>query len=83
VANYDVAISIDATIPMYFSDRGNSRMQMGDNNGAIADLTHAIELDPAYASAYARRGWAFLGIEDYTRAGSDFAMPKLTRPDGG
>jgi Tfp pilus assembly protein PilF len=57
---------------MYFSDRGNTRYQMGDMNRAIADYSRAIEVDPDYAPAYARRGWAFLKTDELARAESDF-----------
>lgn len=36
--------------------RGVERQSKGDNNGAIADYTKAIELDPRHFSAYNNRG---------------------------
>jgi tetratricopeptide (TPR) repeat protein len=57
---------------MYFSDRGNTRDQMGDPNRAIADYSRAIEIDPDYAAAYARRGWVFLKTDELARAAADF-----------
>ena len=46
---------------------------MGDSKRAIVDLTRAIEIDPNLAAAYARRGHAFLALEDLDRAEADFA----------
>jgi len=45
---------------------------MGDYQSAIADYNRAIEIDPAYQQAYARRGWAYLQLEDFAKAEADF-----------
>ena len=57
---------------MYFSDRGNTRYAMGDYQSAIADYNRAIEIDPDYSQAYARRGWVFLGLDELAKAEADF-----------
>jgi Tfp pilus assembly protein PilF len=57
---------------MYFSDRGNTRYVMGDYRSAIADYDRAIEIDPDYSQAYARRGWAFLCLDELANAEADF-----------
>lgn len=57
---------------MYFSDRGNTRFMMGDYRSAIADYDRAIAIDPNYSQAYARRGWAFLLLEELAKAEADF-----------
>ena len=39
-----------------FYNRGNSKGDLKDYKGAIADYTKAIEIDPDYAAAYNNRG---------------------------
>jgi Tfp pilus assembly protein PilF len=45
---------------------------MGDCQSAIADYNRAIEIDPDYSQAYARRGWAFLCLDELAKAEADF-----------
>ena len=47
-------------------------MDLGDYQGAIADFTKAIELDPQYTSAYLNRGIARELVNDLTGACSDW-----------
>src|SRR5437867_1136275 len=58
-----------------YNERGIAKEVKGDVEGAIADCTRAIKLDPRYAPAYSTRGLAKKNkgdlnkaITDYTRA---------------
>src|SRR5436190_24244749 len=58
-----------------YNNRGNAKGAAGDLGGAIADYTHALQLDPKLAEAYYNRGNAKRdkgeldgAIADYTRA---------------
>ena len=51
---------------------GYSKFARGDYNGAIADYTHAIALDPDYAIAYYNRGIARCDKGDYDGAIADY-----------
>lgn len=46
-----------------YYNRGNARGRYGDYQGAIADFTRAIELDPDYRHAYNKRAW-YLALSD-------------------
>ncbi len=57
--------------------RGNTRLDLGDKQGAIEDYTQAIRLNPKYADAFYRRGKTRVAlgdkqgaIEDYQQAAS-------------
>ena len=47
------------------SSRGAEKYEQGDYQGAIADFTRAIEINPRYADAYLKRGNAKDELGDY------------------
>jgi tetratricopeptide (TPR) repeat protein len=62
-----------------YRNRGNARRARGDWDGAIADFTHAIALDPRNADAHAWRGWSRL-IADRDGADEDAKAYLALRP---
>ncbi len=63
-------------------ERGNfKRYALDDHNGAIKDLTKALELDPNYSSAYAGRGVAKTKTGDHRGALSDLNKAIEIDPD--
>ena len=48
--------------------RGVAKFSIGDDKGAIADYTKAIEINPKDAQTYGRRGFSKAGLGDYTGA---------------
>ena len=55
-----------------YVNRGNTRFQAGDIDGAIADYTEAIELNASDSIAYYNRGIARGRQGDHTRAIADY-----------
>jgi tetratricopeptide (TPR) repeat protein len=53
---------------------GIAKKANGDLDGAIADYTKAIELNPRYAAAYVNRG-----VARKTKGDLDRAMPTMTK----
>jgi tetratricopeptide (TPR) repeat protein len=53
-------------------NRGVEKQERGDLDGAIADYTNAIEINPDFSSAYYNRGIAWAKKEKYEQAIKDF-----------
>ncbi len=54
----------------YYS-RGVARLEKGESDAAISDLTKAIEMRPRFAIAHFYRGRAYLRKREYDKAISD------------
>ena len=70
--HYDGAIELDSQNPVFYNNRGSTKLALGDFQGAIADLDEAIGLDPLYAAAYNNRGGAKSASGDRQGAIMDF-----------
>ena len=55
-----------------YSNRGITKIELGDYSGAIADFDKAIELDSNYAGAYINRGTAKSELQDLIGAITDY-----------
>ena len=66
------AIELSPNDVAAYNNRGNSKADLEDYYGAIADFTKAIELNPNDAAAYYNRGNAKDDLEDYYGAISDY-----------
>ena len=63
----------------YFN-RGNARNELGDKEGAIADYTQAIQLNPDDAGAYYDRGIARNDLGDKEGASADYTQAIQLNP---
>jgi lipoprotein NlpI len=55
-----------------YNNRGIGKVAKGDFDGAIADYSRALELDPKFAAAYRRRGIAKQANSDFDGAIADY-----------
>jgi formylglycine-generating enzyme required for sulfatase activity/Flp pilus assembly protein TadD len=64
-------VAVKKKIDNTYDNRGLAKYHKGDYDGAIADFTRAIEIDPRDATAYANRGGAKWSKRDLDGAISD------------
>jgi tetratricopeptide (TPR) repeat protein len=67
----------------FFRKRGISAYRKGDLTHAIADLDHAIQLDPKSSASYIDRGIVFYRLRKFDRAFADIARAKQIENKGG
>jgi tetratricopeptide (TPR) repeat protein len=61
--------------------RGNERLNEGDNQGAIADFTQALRLNPNDIDIYYSRGLAYLYLGNCQEAMADFNQTLSLNPE--
>lgn len=60
-----------ARVAEYFYDRGKEDSRVGNTKASLDNYNLAIQIDPTYADAYARRCGSHLRLEDDDRARAD------------
>lgn len=56
IASYTKAITLDATNPIYFSNRAAAYASKSDFLSAVGDAEQALQVDPTFVKAYHRLG---------------------------
>ena len=64
-----------------YNNQGLAKQNLGDYEGAIADYTKALEIDPDFADAYYNRGNAKKKLGDYKGAIADYNKALEIGPD--
>ncbi|KAH7915145.1 TPR-like protein [Hygrophoropsis aurantiaca] len=72
IDSYAQAIALDATNPVYYSNRAAAYASKGDHASAVLDAEKAIEVDPTFVKAYSRLGHAQYTLGDYKSAAAAF-----------
>ena len=64
-----------------YDGRGRVHAKLHEYGQAVADYTHAIELDANYNGAYFDRGYTYLWLKESKLACSDFAQYAILNPN--
>lgn len=74
LADYEEAITLDATDPLTFYNRANVLFDLGRLRDAEGDYARAIALDETFALAYFNRGLTREKLGDLTGATEDYKI---------
>jgi tetratricopeptide (TPR) repeat protein len=72
LAKYTEAIATDPTEPTFYCNRAAAHSKKENHAAAIPDCEKAISLDPKYASAYSRLGFAYFSLSEIEKAKEAF-----------
>lgn len=80
-----LSLNIHAQTDFQYYNIALVKFNMGNYNGAMADLSKAIEINPDHMSAYVLRGSSHYNLEDFESAVRDYttAIEIATRATGG
>jgi tetratricopeptide (TPR) repeat protein len=81
LAKYTEAIAADPTEPTFYCNRAAVRSRRGEHDLAIPDCEKALSLDPKYASAYSRLGFAYFSKGDIEKAKEAYERGIRACPD--
>ena len=82
LTDFQAALAIDSEIPEAYLNRGNSRFFEGRLQEAIADYTHAIDLNiERMSAALYNRSLAYGQIGDFKSARADLQAAVALSPD--
>lgn len=74
------ALTIESDSISGITARGDIYQMIEDNEAALADFNHAIELDPYDYTLYNRRGLVLQALEDYEGATADYTYVLSVNP---
>jgi tetratricopeptide (TPR) repeat protein len=69
------AIQQQQDSPIDYTFRGNSLLKKGQIDKALSDYSKAIKINSRYTNAYFSRGLHYVGVEEYSKAISDYKKP--------
>ncbi|HXT34242.1 MAG TPA: tetratricopeptide repeat protein [Chloroflexota bacterium] len=75
IADYTKAIKLDPTYADAYFDRGLDDLTLGNNRGAVADMTMDLQFLPGDADGLQYRGEAYNGLGEYQKAIADHLNP--------
>jgi tetratricopeptide (TPR) repeat protein len=78
---YTEAIATDPTEPTFYCNRAAVFTKRNEYQNAINDCEKAITLDPVYATAYSRLGYAFFQLGQVDRAREAYQRGLRACPD--
>ena len=80
-ADLDRAVAVDPELPGLWYVRGITRLKQGDPQGALADLTEALDRQPYHVPARLRRAQLLAAKGQLDRAIADWTEVLAHQPD--
>ena len=74
-------LNSDEALAQYLTNRGVAKKKLGNLEGAVADYTEAIKLDPNHPEAYNNRGYAKFKLGDLRGAIADYTEAIKLNPN--
>eukprot|EP00960_Hanusia_phi_P064852 765939-Hanusia_phi.AAC.6 len=78
---YSKAITLDPSVPSYYSNRAAAWLMLGAYHECISDCKAAIELDPTHARAHIRLSKALMEVGDLMEAHAYLAQAAQKNPE--
>jgi tetratricopeptide (TPR) repeat protein len=76
----DARLADEEQLAVHLAERGYALSNLKDYAAAVKDLTSAIEVAPAYASAYRLRAWCYLMLAEFDRSIADYDQAQALDP---
>lgn len=74
IDSYTKAIELDASNPIFYSNRAQVHIKMENYGLAIADCDAALQVDPDFSKAYYRKGVSLMAMLNYKEAQTNFKI---------
>lgn len=71
---YTKAIELDASNPIFYSNRAQVHIKLEAYGLALSDCDTALKVDPSFVKAYYRKGVSLMAMLDYKAAQSNFRI---------
>lgn len=73
LAEFNQAISHNSGHAVLYANRGGTKLQLGDREGAVIDCSHAIRMDPRCVEALLNRAQARKELGNWAGAADDYS----------
>ncbi|CAF1087547.1 unnamed protein product [Adineta steineri] len=78
---YNAAIQIDGNNAIYYCNRAAAHNKLNNNDQALHDCFHSIEIDPNYSKAYGRLGVIYLSLDKVHEALDAYKKAQALEPN--
>ncbi|XP_065665032.1 small glutamine-rich tetratricopeptide repeat-containing protein alpha isoform X2 [Hydra vulgaris] len=80
IDSYTKAIELDSKNAVYYCNRAAAWTKLNNNQRAILDCEHAINIDPTYSKAYGRLGLVYMTEKQFDKAVANYKKALSIEP---